>query len=279
MAVGIDFHAHAESMRAKGLTVAFSGAGLDIDYPSQNHILREEIEKRGMILSEFPPGEPAMGWHFPIRNRLMSAISDAVFVVEGSIKSGSLITANHALLQGKDVFALMGDIFDSRSEGTFKLLQDGAIPIMSALDIVIYYIDDYPNCLTTKNIRPNFFSPDMRKNPPNVRSVINDKNKENLDLSQRKVIDKNLRNIINTNRKLISDNSVEELSLDVLSLEAKNVLEYIGKEAIHVDELQQKSSILTSDLLSALTELEIEGFILSKPGRLYLRKDVKILQY
>ncbi|MDR2655786.1 MAG: DNA-processing protein DprA [Oscillospiraceae bacterium] len=269
LAAGIDFAAHAECMRAKGLTAAFAGCGVDIDYPKPNNILRSEIEKRGIILSEFPPGTPPMKGNFPVRNRLLSGAAVGVLVVEGGLRSGSLITAAHAVLQDRDVFALPGDIFDSRSEGAFWLIQDGAAPVMSALDIVIHYLDAYPDRLTAENIRPNFFSPALRKNPPDVKIIKPEIRKNN------SVMPKNKEVRPGSNKgggaQVLSAAAKAPPDPGVLSANAQKILSLMGAEPAHADELQESSGLSPTELLAAMTELELEGFAENQPGRMYLR--------
>ena len=109
LACGIDAAAHEGALRGKGKTFAVLGCGVDICYPKQNYpLMRRMLENGGGVLSEFPPGAEPLPWHFPIRNRVISALADVVLVIEAKEKSGSLITADYALEQGKTVFALPG---------------------------------------------------------------------------------------------------------------------------------------------------------------------------
>ena len=136
MAAGIDTLAHKEALKNNGKTVAFWGTGLDICYPTSNHQLAKEIEQNGVIFSEFPLGTTGNPYNFPRRNRLVSGFSDGVLVVEGKKKSGSLITADFAMEQGKEVFAVPGPIRSPLSEGTHILIQNGVKLCMQASDIL-----------------------------------------------------------------------------------------------------------------------------------------------
>ena len=102
------------------------GCGPDICYPRHNAGLYRMLENKGGLLSEYPPGTPPVAWHFPYRNRIISGLSDAVLVVEARLKSGSLITADYALEQGKDVYAVPGRIEDPLSQGCNRLISQGA---------------------------------------------------------------------------------------------------------------------------------------------------------
>ena len=110
LAKGIDGASHRGALRAGGFTAAVLGGGVDVVYPAENRRLYEDIAATGVLLSEYPPGTEPMGSHFPIRNRILSGLSLAVLVVEAPERSGALITANTALEQGRDVFAVPGPI-------------------------------------------------------------------------------------------------------------------------------------------------------------------------
>lgn len=123
---GIDSVAHKTTVLNNGKTVVVLGCGIDIVYPSENKLLFKSVEDTGLIISEFLPGTKPFGYNFPRRNRIISALSEIVIVVEATNKSGSLITANYALDQGKDVMAVPGSIFYKGSTGCNKLIYDGA---------------------------------------------------------------------------------------------------------------------------------------------------------
>ncbi len=126
MAWGIDGKAHEGALEGGGDTYAVLGCGVDICYPSGHRKIYEAMIQRGGILSEQPPGMPPMAGHFPARNRIISGLSDLVLVVEAKERSGSLITADLALEQGKDVFAVPGRIGDEMSKGCLNLIKQGA---------------------------------------------------------------------------------------------------------------------------------------------------------
>ena len=135
MARGIDTFAHESALNGGGYTCAVLGSGLDIVYPKENISIFNKIIKSGCVISEFLPGTPPYAYNFPQRNRIISALSDIIIVVEAGEKSGSLITANLALEQGKDVMAVPGSIFSIESKGTNKLIKDGAFPLTCSSDI------------------------------------------------------------------------------------------------------------------------------------------------
>ena len=135
MAAGIDAVAHVAALDADGATVAVLAGGLDVVFPASHTELHEAIRERGLILSECPPGTPCARFRFPARNRIVSALSDAVCVMEGKLKSGSLITARHALEQGKQVMAMVGITGREGAEGPLQLLEMGAMPLADAADL------------------------------------------------------------------------------------------------------------------------------------------------
>lgn len=128
LARGIDTAAHRGALAGGGETYAVLGCGVDICYPASNKILFEKIKRQGGILSEYENGCPPLAYHFPRRNRIISGLSDAVLIIEAKEKSGSLITADFALEQGKTVFALPGRVGDLLSAGCNRLIYQGAIP-------------------------------------------------------------------------------------------------------------------------------------------------------
>lgn len=135
LARGIDANAHRGALQQKGTTYAVMGCGVDVCYPAEHQTLYDEIAKEGGILSEYPPGRAPFSYQFPQRNRIISGISDLVIVIEARERSGSLITADFALEQGRDVYALPGRISDSLSRGCNRLLKDGAGMILSVEDL------------------------------------------------------------------------------------------------------------------------------------------------
>ena len=139
MATGIDGYAHRAALQEGGNTVAVLGSGLFNASPASNLKLFDDICKDGLVLSEYTPDTHATEYTFPARNRIISGLSRGVLVVEASLKSGSLITANCALDQGRDVFAVPGDIDKQRSRGTNRLIKSGAVAVTSADDILEYY--------------------------------------------------------------------------------------------------------------------------------------------
>jgi DNA processing protein len=135
VAAGIDAAAHEITLNEGGETVGVLGGGLLQIYPKSNVPLAREISKKGLLLSETPPARRAEPWMFPLRNRIISGVSQGIFVVEAKERSGSLITAQAALDHGREVFALPGNISSPESIGTNQLIQDGAKLVLSSVQI------------------------------------------------------------------------------------------------------------------------------------------------
>ncbi len=138
LALGIDSEAHRGALSVEsGTTIGVLGCGIDVVYPKQNSALYSEIREKGLLVSEYPPGVKPDGFRFPARNRIISGLSRGVVVVEAARKSGSLITAEMALDEGRDVFAVPGQIDSFKSNGAHWLLQQGAKLVQSAQDILV----------------------------------------------------------------------------------------------------------------------------------------------
>lgn len=156
MAKGIDGYAHKKCLKSNGFTCGVLGCGIDVVYPKENINIYNEILKNGCLISEFVPGTKPYSYNFPLRNRIISGLSDIIIVIEAGIKSGSLITANIALDQGKDVFAVPGSIFSERNKGTNKLIQEGAYVVTGINDVLQRLNIEYSE---KKNVQTGELSP------------------------------------------------------------------------------------------------------------------------
>ncbi len=137
LALGVDSEAHSGALSVQGPTIGVLGCGLDVVYPRQNSKLYEQIRNHGLLVTEYPLGTKPDGFRFPARNRIIAGLSRGVVVVEAARKSGSLITAEMALDEGRDIFAVPGQIDSFKSGGTHWLLQQGAKLVQSADDILV----------------------------------------------------------------------------------------------------------------------------------------------
>ena len=136
LARGIDTVAHMAALQNGGRTIAVIGTGLDVFYPKANKKLPAYIGKNHLVLSEYGPGEQPLKFHFPERNRIIAGLCRGVIVAEAKMRSGSLITCERAMEEGRDVFAIPGSILDGKSDGCHHLIQEGAKCIMSGSDVL-----------------------------------------------------------------------------------------------------------------------------------------------
>jgi DNA processing protein len=145
LARGIDAEAHRGALEAEGSTVAVLGCGVDRDYPAAHAELARRVAETGLIVSEYAPGVEPAPWRFPARNRLVAGLAAATVVVEARERSGALITADLALEEGREVFAVPGEITSALSAGTNALLKLGAAPLTAAADVLASFgIDPEP---------------------------------------------------------------------------------------------------------------------------------------
>jgi len=136
LARGVDGEAHRGALEAGGITVAVLGCGIDRDYPAAHAELARRISERGLVVSEYEPGVEPAPWRFPARNRIIAGLAAATVIVEARERSGALITADFALEDGREVFAVPGEITNSLATGTNRLLGQGATPLTSADDVL-----------------------------------------------------------------------------------------------------------------------------------------------
>lgn len=135
MARGIDTYAHEATLKFKGNTISVLGSGFNHIYPKENKNLYEEIKNKGLIITEYPPNTKPERYHFPERNRIISGLSKGTIVVESGERSGTLITVDQALEQGKEVYVVPGNLFSKQTLGNNKLIQQGGKLILNASDI------------------------------------------------------------------------------------------------------------------------------------------------
>lgn len=163
---GIDAAAHRGALSAPaGRTVAVLGCGLGIDYPSGHASLGEEIAARGALLTELPCGAGPRAWHFPVRNRIIAALAAGTLVVQAAPRSGSLVTARHAMDLGREIWAVPGRIFDERSLGPNALIRDGATPVQHPKEILEEILPG-PGALPLFEDAPSLTTPAPLPEPP-----------------------------------------------------------------------------------------------------------------
>ncbi|MFP4017525.1 MAG: DNA-processing protein DprA, partial [Halanaerobiales bacterium] len=216
MARGIDTRAHIGALKAKGRTIAVLGSGLDIVYPSENKDLFEEIQKNATVISEYPPGVEPLAGNFPQRNRIISGLSLGVLVIEAASRSGSLITANLALEQGREVFAIPGNIDRPQSRGTNDLIKKGAKMVTGVEDILeeLYLYKDSDQ-RDSNSVGGDIVPADKERL---IYPQLNDEERDILELFQNEV-DLTIERLIQ-----LTDKSPSKLNTILLKLELKGII-------------------------------------------------------
>jgi len=237
MALGIDSAAHKACLSSGGKTVAVQGCGICKTFPPENVELKELIAANGAVISEFAPDSEARSSYFPIRNRIVSGMSLGVCVVEAAARSGTSITANLAFDQGRKVFAVPADVNRSTSQGTFRLLRSGAIPVADAKDILMEFGEEYTSHLSFEKIQKR----KVEKNPEEK----NDRPEKAL--------------------KHVKKAPPPGLSKNAAAI--YGVLERVPKSADEISDLTELSS---SAVAVGLTELELLGLIVPASGRRFV---------
>ena len=252
-AVGIDLACSMAAVDMGRPTVCVMGCGVDVDYPKQNFIYRDAvISAGGVFLSEFPPATPPNSPNFPKRNRILAALGKAAVVFQAGAKSGSLITANLAAGQGRDVLCLPpADIFSGEFAGNIKLLRDGSIPMYDASDVM--------ECITGRKAQPETAVKRGKDVFAEVPKLSDDEIRSAFMV---------LNGIDNNEQESPAPNDGYELPND-LSEQQMRISEALLDGAKHADELAQHLEIDPSELMTELTELEIFGIVRSLPGKMY----------
>lgn len=139
LARGIDTSAHMSSLKFGGSTIAVIGNGLDYFYPKENKVLQNYLSKNHLVLSEYGPNQSPLKFHFPERNRIIAGLSKGILIIEAKLRSGSLITCERGLEEGRDIFAVPGSTLSGYSEGCHQLIKEGAYCVTSGQDILLHY--------------------------------------------------------------------------------------------------------------------------------------------
>ena len=249
---GIDTHGHEGVLASQGYGIVVMGCGLDIVYPRENTKLFDRIlQNNGLLVSEYPPGTPPSAKHFPSRNRIISGLSRGVIVVEAKASSGSLITADMAVSEGRDVFVVPCNLLDHTADGNKFLMRNGAFVLTGYEDIVKEYH------LTLRDM----FSAKEKLLPPNKRDTMGVKD---------------------SNQMANHGQGVDTQGLSMLSFNVDRSLilsEIPHDRCITVSDILKATSIPLQQLQPLLLELEMEGAIENHPPRGYInmtRSDILV---
>ena len=249
---GIDTHGHEGLLSSQGYGIVVMGCGLDIVYPRENTKLFDRIlQNNGLLVSEYPPGTPPSAKHFPARNRIISGLSRGVIVVEAKASSGSLITADMAVSEGRDVFVVPCNLLDHTADGNKFLMRNGAFVLTGYEDIVKEYH------LTLRDM----FSAKEKLSPPNKRDTMGVKD---------------------SNQMVNHGQGVDTQGLSMLSFNVDRSIilsEIPHDRCITVSDILKATSIPLQQLQPLLLELEMEGAIENHPPRGYInmtRSDILV---
>ena len=274
MASGIDSAAQCGAIAAGGHTIAVLGCGIDQVYPPQNGKLMNQIANTGTLLTEYAPGTGPAGKNFPIRNRIISGLSQGTVVVEADRRSGSLITANYAEKQGRDIFAFPGSAESEYSKGTNALIRKGAKLVVGAADILEEYELLYPDRIFTENIAMRKYKGSkqaLESVAPELMEAANVQSKKTKSTSAKKqkpeVVPKPQSASVNESGQAKNKDSCEDaIGREILSV-IRN--EMSADEISVLISAKQGKNMEIGDILGALTLLELDGFISALPGGKY----------
>ncbi|MBQ8503632.1 MAG: DNA-processing protein DprA [Clostridia bacterium] len=246
-ALGIDSVAHRTALECGGKTVLVMGCGHGTKYLAENRALRKAVSENGILITEYPPFTDVGAKTFPERNRIVSALSRAVVIIEAADRSGTFSTARHARRQGRDLFVLPGDIDSGNFEGSNQLLSEGAKPVFSHVDILSHYFAEKytKEKILIKNGNPfpkidseSEFSKKSVKEP----TVNKEKSKPEEKITE-------------------TEENIRKNLPETISKTAEIVYNIMSDGVLTLDEIERLSHLGTGKVLAALTELELEGFV------------------
>ena len=264
LARGIDTMAARGALDNGGTVIGVLGCGVDVVYPRENAVLFAEVLLKGCLLSEYPPGSAPDARHFPVRNRIISALSDGVVVVQASERSGALITARWAADQGRDVFAVPGPAGEELSRGCNRLLREGAILAESGWDVMCEYEYRYPGKVREYHGRPE---PETRRQAPSAALLAPER--AEAPAAQTPASSAAQTPASSAAQTPAAAPEKPTIRLSSLTPPQRAVAEALRKGPLQLDDLLDRLDLPTAQVLSQLTMLQIRGVIAQKPGRTY----------
>lgn len=247
-ALGVDTYAHKGALAAGGKTIAVLGCGLGASYLSENKQLRDEIKKNGALVTAYPPFTRASRTTFPMRNRIISGLSLGVLVVEAGVKSGSLITANFANEQGRDVFAIPASVLSEDFAGTNKLIDDGAMVATNPAHIISVYAQRFDTVDLSKARTMSQLMADDKDKSANVEPYEDKLSFDNLEKGREK--------------RLNREDKARSLNADM-----KAVYNSLSEQFVHIDNIIEKTGMTPAKVSSALIQLEVLDLVKSATGK------------
>jgi DNA protecting protein DprA len=275
MALGIDGSAHRGALDSGGPTVAVLGCGVDVIYPPDHHQLYERICAGGAVISEYPPGTPPLGDHFPQRNRVISGLTRGVLVVEGTLGSGSLITARTAIEQGREVFAVPGPVKSPYTKGTHHLIKTGQAKLAETADDILLEFGTSLAALRKQRYAPGLFDPGSAC-VTTASGVADTPDHSGAGLRARHLdAGRDARATAEDDDKAVrasgKPGGIRAVRHEALPEAEQRALEAISYEGSHVNEVLRKLGLTTAECIAHLTMLEIKGLITSAQGGYYTR--------
>lgn len=249
LAEGCDAAAMEAALRAGGAVVGVLGTAIDVVYPKKNAPLFDEVRAHGALVSEYPPGMRTFASDFRVRNRIITGLSLGVAVAEAPMRSGTRVTVSHALEQGRDVFAVPGNIDGFAAEGTNDLIASGAIPVTSGGAILA----EYAHRTDLNRQEPSAFAP--------ARPVSAPPRPETAPTPIKKEID--------NHKDIVYIDLAEKLA--ELPEPQRRIMQALTAPDMHADELIEASGLSAAEANAALTMLQVTGCVTQGPGRRYSR--------
>lgn len=254
-AKGVDTEALRGALTGGSPAVAVLGCGVDVAYPAENKSLFRDLEQHGCLISEYPPGTQPRGEYFPVRNRIISGMSLGVLVVEAPEKSGALITAERALDQGRDVFALPANVGQPTGNGNLQLLRDGAILVRDPWEVLQEYEAQFPGIVENRDYSGWEKGALQEKKPTEPQPI----SPVPQPSAGKKGIDKaESRNYIDAKKRM-----------DGLRPDEQQLIALLESGPVHIDALSEQMQQPPGGVLALLTMLEVKGMIQRLPGRMF----------
>ena len=305
MALGVDGVATAGALAGGGRAIAVLGCGIDIVYPAQHATLGRHILQNGAIITEYPPGSKPEGYHFPIRNRIISGLGQGTLIVEAAPQSGALITARTATLQGRDIYAIPGNIGNPNTSGTNQLIRDGAAVVLKARDILENYTFLYRDTLNMAALLTAEEKSDVdeaqltrlgvcsrcetvkrsesasnaciKREPPTSKSAGRARAKDIIEPPPSigvKTPEPKPTRVVKSAQTLVAVDT--GATLDGLTDKQKRLFDMLPLDrSASLDDLTRERDgerLTAGEVLAAMTVLEIKGLVQCLPGGMYVRK-------
>lgn len=263
MAQGIDAACVRGALKVGGPVVSVLAGGIDRVYPRYHQDLYEDVAAVGALISEYPPGTDHIGSHFPIRNRIISGLSVGVIAVESARASGTLLTVNHAIEQDREVFAVPGPIDAPQSEGTNRLIQEGSAKlIMEADDVLCEFVEKFPGKLRLG--RGAALPPEAEAQ--RLEGAADALQRDSLRKGREKPAKEDQDDVVYLRWADCKDKLTDDQRSVLLAMEAG---------AVQADDLVERTQIPARRVLSALTVLQIQGYVAEESGKRF-RAAVKL---